>query len=107
MNAHEKARWIRTVGLDDKPNSRVTARADSAGGKAGRRKGKVQELFESQGADAAWVLGLRLGLKESTLRTWFAGWRTVSKAGSQRYATVHQAGIAASYDLALRDAIYL
>ena len=43
MNAHEKARWIRTVGLDDKPNSRVTARADSAGGKAGRRKGNADK----------------------------------------------------------------
>jgi hypothetical protein len=62
MNAHQKARWIRTVGLDDKPNSRVTARADSAGGKAGRRKGRAQELFESQGSSAAWTLGLKLGL---------------------------------------------
>ncbi len=41
----------------------------------GRRKIKVRELFENQGADAAWVLGLRLGLKESTLHNWFARWR--------------------------------
>ena len=54
------------------------------GRKPGRRQAKVQELFESQGADAAWVLALRLKLKESTLRTWFAGWRAVSKSGSQR-----------------------
>ena len=80
MNAHEKARWIRTVGLDDKPNSRVTARADSAGGKPGRRKGKVQELFERQGPDAAWMLGLKLGLKETTLRRWFVGWREASRS---------------------------
>lgn len=57
---------------------------DRAGRKPGRRKTKVRELFESQGADAAWILGLKLRLKESTLRTWFAGWRAVSKGGSQR-----------------------
>lgn len=42
------------------------------GREPGRRQAKVQELFESQGADAAWVLGLRLKIRESTLRTWFA-----------------------------------
>ena len=58
--------------------------ADSAGRKPGRRKIKVRELFEHEGAEVAWGRGLRLGLKESTLRTWFAAWRTVSKPGSQR-----------------------
>lgn len=43
--------------------------------KDGRRKTKVRELFERQGVDVAWVLGLRLGLKESTLHNWFARWR--------------------------------
>lgn len=42
---------------------------------AGRRKTKVHDLFKNEGAEAAWVLGLRLGLKERTLRIWFAYWR--------------------------------
>jgi hypothetical protein len=37
--------------------------------KAGRRKNKVRDLFEREGAEAAWVLGLRLGLKATALRT--------------------------------------
>ena len=68
MNAHNKAPWPGT----EESKSRVTTSAESTSRKPGRRKAKVQELFESQGADAAWVLGLRLKLKESTLRTWFA-----------------------------------
>jgi hypothetical protein len=57
--------------------------ADSAGRKPGRRKTKVRELFEREGPEVAWGRGLRLGLKESRLRTWFAHWRRVSKGGSQ------------------------
>jgi hypothetical protein len=75
MDAQKKDNFRRTG---------TTVFADGAKRKSGRRKAKVQELFESQGADAAWVLGRRLKLKESTLRNWFAGWRAVSKAGSQR-----------------------
>ena len=42
---------------------------------AGRRKRKVLELFKTQGPEAAWTLGLRLRLKEGTLRTWFEQWK--------------------------------
>jgi hypothetical protein len=42
---------------------------------AGSRKGKVHELHDKQGAEAAWVLGKKLGLKEGTLRSWFAAWK--------------------------------
>src|SRR5262245_4949184 len=37
----------------------------------GSRKGKVHELFDKEGPEAAWTLGLKLKLKEGTLRTWF------------------------------------
>jgi hypothetical protein len=47
----------------------------SYSGVAGRRKRKVLELFETQGPEAAWTLGLRLRLKEGTLRTWFDQWK--------------------------------
>jgi hypothetical protein len=41
----------------------------------GSREGKVHELFNKQGAEAAWTLGLKLKLKEGTLRSWFGQWR--------------------------------
>ena len=41
----------------------------------GSRKGKVHELFDKEGPEAAWVLGLKLKLKEGTLRSWFAAWK--------------------------------
>jgi hypothetical protein len=35
----------------------------------------VHELHAKQGGEAAWVLGKKLGLKEGTLRSWFAAWK--------------------------------
>ena len=43
--------------------------------KEGSRKGKVHRLFDKEGAEAAWVLGHKLKLKEGTLRSWFAAWK--------------------------------
>jgi hypothetical protein len=41
----------------------------------GSRKGKVHELFDRQGAEAAWTLGTtKLKLKPGTLRSWFGQW---------------------------------
>jgi hypothetical protein len=42
---------------------------------AGLRKRKVRELFEKQGPEAAWTLGLKLRLKQGTLRAWFGQWK--------------------------------
>jgi hypothetical protein len=39
------------------------------------RKSQVHDLHDKQGAEQAWTLGLKLGLKPSTLRTWFGTWR--------------------------------
>jgi bifunctional non-homologous end joining protein LigD len=44
-------------------NSSITKSGVGVGGS----KGKIQELFHNEGADAAWVLGLRLGVRPSTL----------------------------------------
>jgi hypothetical protein len=45
----------------------------------GSRKGKVHELFDQQGAEAAWTLGTsKLKLKPGTLRSWFGQWRAAS-----------------------------
>ena len=37
----------------------------------GSRKGKVHELYDKQGPEAAWTLGLKLKLQPATLRSWF------------------------------------
>ncbi len=43
--------------------------------KEGSRKAKVHDLFDRQGQDAAWTLGLKLKLAQGTLRSWFGTWR--------------------------------
>ena len=48
--------------------------------KEGSRKSKVHQLYDEQGAEAAWVLGAKLKLKEGTLRTWLATWRRLDEA---------------------------
>ena len=48
--------------------------------KPGSRKGRVHELFDNEGPEAAWTLGRRLKLKEGTLRSWFGTWRRADKA---------------------------
>jgi hypothetical protein len=59
-----------------KPATTMKARELSYGvHKEGSRKGKVHELFNKEGPEAAWVLGLKLKLKENTLRSWFAAWK--------------------------------
>ena len=44
--------------------------------KPGSRKGVIHQLFDEEGDDTAWTRGKREGLKESTLRGWFAAWRS-------------------------------
>jgi hypothetical protein len=59
-----------------KPSKAATASEQTYGThNEGSRKGKVHELFDKEGPDAAWVLGLRLKLKEGTLRSWLAAWK--------------------------------
>ena len=59
-----------------KPATTTNARELSYGvHKEGSRKGKVHELLNKEGPEAAWVLGLKLKLKENTLRSWFASWK--------------------------------
>src|SRR5687768_6993148 len=64
-----------------KPNTRGSKSASQAVTKAykehaaGSRKGKVHELYDKQGAEAAWTLGAKLGFKEGTLRSWFGVWK--------------------------------
>jgi hypothetical protein len=41
----------------------------------------VRGLFYTQGVEAAWVLGRKLGLKESSLRVW--QWKRESKTSKK------------------------
>ena len=61
---------------------KVTKPINAAGGhNEGSRKSKVHQLFDTQGAEAAWVLGLKLKLKDGTLRSWFAAWKPLQNNG--------------------------
>lgn len=51
--------------------------------KEGSRKSKVHELFNKEGSESAWVLGLKLKLKEGTLRSWFAAWKRLQSEGKE------------------------
>jgi hypothetical protein len=55
--------------------------------KEGSRKGKVHELFNKEGPEVAWVLGLKLKLKEGTLRSSFASWKRVQSKGKGEVKT--------------------
>ena len=59
-----------------KPSKAATTSEQTYGThQEGSRKGKVHELFDKEGPEAAWVLGLKLKLKEGTLRSWLAAWK--------------------------------
>ena len=54
--------------------------------RSGSRKGRVHQAFDEQDADVAFALGQQLGLKPSTLRTWFNHWRRMDKATQPKQA---------------------
>jgi hypothetical protein len=41
---------------------------------AGSRKGTIHQLYDEEGVEVAWTRGLKMKLKESSLRSWFARW---------------------------------
>jgi hypothetical protein len=40
----------------------------------GSRKGTIHQLYDEEGVEVAWTRGLKMKLKESSLRSWFARW---------------------------------
>lgn len=54
------------------------AKVPTSGHKEGSRKGRVHALFDKEGQDVAWTLGLKLKLSPNTLRAWFGTWRRLS-----------------------------
>jgi hypothetical protein len=70
--------FLRDTTPDPVPSVDPTIRADAEATVLRRlaaRKGKVHQLFDKEGADAAWTLGIKLKLAEGTLRSWFGTWR--------------------------------
>jgi hypothetical protein len=57
------------------------------GHKEGSRKSKVHQLFDKDGAEAAWGLGLKLQLKQTTLRSWFAAWKRLQSKSKAKVNT--------------------
>jgi len=69
--------------------ARLTDQTEAKGYKvhqAGSRKGRVHHAFDEQDADVAFALGQQLGLKPSTLRTWFNHWRRTEKPSQPKQA---------------------
>lgn len=64
------------------------AKGESAGGyknhRAGSPKGRVHQRYDEKGRDAAIALGLKLELKESTLKNWIGNWRREDEGGSTK-----------------------
>ena len=71
-----------------KPVKEVTLdnKLDSRGHKPNSRKSRVHELFDTQGPEAAFVLGQKLKLKDNTLRSWFMTWRRTKPAKAAKVA---------------------
>jgi hypothetical protein len=76
-NAKGKTRTKTGTKGEAKPKStaKQTATEGDLGHRPGRRKGTIHELFDREGTEVAWVRGIKMGLKEGTLRSWFAHWR--------------------------------
>jgi hypothetical protein len=60
-------------------DSKKDEKAGYKGHKVGSRKGVVHQLYDEQGAEVAWTRGLKLKLKESSLRSWFSRWGEPAK----------------------------
>jgi hypothetical protein len=70
-----------------KPANTTKARVGHGVHVEGSRKGKVHELFNKEGPEAAWVLGLKLQLKQTTLRSWFSACKRVQSNSKNQIET--------------------
>jgi hypothetical protein len=66
--------------MTDNSSKAKDVAAGYKGHRPGSRKGTIHQLFEEQGVETAWTRGIKLRLKESTLRTWFHRWGAPAKA---------------------------
>jgi hypothetical protein len=74
--------------IKSKPKSAATtAEPGYAGHTMGSRKGTVHELFDKEGEEVAWTRGLKIGLKQGTLRSWFAAWKRLQNNSKDKVKT--------------------
>lgn len=48
----------------------------------GSRKSRIHRIFDAKGADVAMRVGKRIGLKDTTLRSWFSQFRSHARVAS-------------------------
>jgi hypothetical protein len=72
-----------------KPKSAPATMAEPGygGHTAGSRKGTIHELFDHEGEEVAWTRGLKIGLKQGTLRSWFAAWKRLQSNSKEKVKT--------------------
>jgi hypothetical protein len=51
------------------------------GHKVGSRKATIHQLFDEEGREVAWTRGIKLGLSENSLRSWFGFWSREAGTG--------------------------
>jgi hypothetical protein len=49
--------------------------------KVGSRKATIHQLFDTEGKEVAWTRGIKLGLSENSLRSWFGTWAREAGTG--------------------------
>jgi hypothetical protein len=54
------------------------------GHKIGSRKATIHQLFDTEGREVAWTRGIKLGLSENSLRSWFGFWSRESGASTKK-----------------------
>jgi hypothetical protein len=59
-----------------------------AGHKVGSRKSIIHELFDREGEETAWTRGIKMGLQQSSLRTWIGHWRRSAKPATAKKKAV-------------------
>jgi hypothetical protein len=49
--------------------------------KVGSRKATIHQLFDEEGREVAWTRGIKMGLAENSLRSWFGTWAREAGTG--------------------------
>ena len=49
--------------------------------KVGSRKATIHQLWDEQGREVAWTRGIKMGLAENSLRSWFGTWAREAGTG--------------------------
>jgi hypothetical protein len=67
-----------------KPNGKASAMTEGAAykhHKVGSRKATIHQLWDEEGREVAWTRGIKMGLAENSLRSWFGTWAREASTG--------------------------